>query len=424
MSAPSPMCRTAILILALAACFVPSAIADMPVSTANPHRRAVDRGVRDLRAHRAPAARRSAASERRVSARRSAHHTPSRVSSRALSRRDALREPRSEHSRAAADRRLAEERADHRRLSREEARRAREWKTERDRREAEARASRQPVRSLRRPTATGELAARPEEETGAAEARIARSEDRTMREAAAPAPDEEENTTSTTESAETPVASKDDQGAMNEPAWLTRGGMPPPLRGSLALLERQDERLEADGLERIEDEADLSARIENHLLVPLPASDALTVNAELPLHHRYCRPWTARFLTDLARAHEAEFHRPLEVSSAVRTVAYQARLMRINGNAAPAVGDIFSPHLMGATVDIAKKEMSRDEIAWMRRRLLALELTGKIDVEEEFEQACFHITVYRSYAPGLSGRPLNHYSPAASMEKAAAAGMM
>ncbi len=169
------------------------------------------------------------------------------------------------------------------------------------------------------------------------------------------------------------------------------------MRGSLASLERQDARLEADGLERIEDESDLAARIAHHLLVPLPASAALTVNSELPINHRYCRPWTAQFVADIARAHEAVFHRPLEVNSAVRTVAYQERLERINGNAAPAVGDVWSPHLMGATIDFAKKGMSLDEIAWMRRQLMALEAAGKIDVEEEFEQACFHITVYRSY---------------------------
>ena len=180
---------------------------------------------------------------------------------------------------------------------------------------------------------------------------------------------------------------------------IARGGMPPPLRGSLALLERQDDRLQAEGLERIEDDQDLAGRIAHHLLVPLPASDALTINAQLPPLHRYCRPWTAKFLADLARAHEAAFHRPLEVSSAVRTVAYQERLMRINGNAAPAEGDLVSPHIMGATIDIAKAQMTLPEIAWMRRRLLALEATGKIDVEEEFQQACFHITVYKSYAP-------------------------
>jgi hypothetical protein len=35
----------------------------------------------------------------------------------------------------------------------------------------------------------------------------------------------------------------------------------------------------------------------------------------------------------------------------------------------------------------------------MRTHLLPLEQAGKIDVEEEFQQACFHITVYKSYAP-------------------------
>ena len=186
---------------------------------------------------------------------------------------------------------------------------------------------------------------------------------------------------------------------------LSRGGMPAPMRGSLALLERQDARLQADGLERIEDENDLAARIAHHLLVPLPASAALTVNPELPTDHRYCRPWTARFVADIARLHEAAFHKPLEVNSAVRTVAYQQHLMRINGNAAPAEGDIWSPHLMGATIDIGKKGMSWPEIAWMRRRLTDLEAEGKIDVEEEFQQACFHITVYKSYVPTRRVRP-------------------
>ena len=197
-----------------------------------------------------------------------------------------------------------------------------------------------------------------------------------------------------------------DKAAGTEEASLRipRGAMPAPLRGSLASLERQNERLDAEGLERIEDESDLAARISDKLLVPVPTSNALTVNAGLPENHRYCRPWTARFLSDLARAHEAAFHRPIEVSSAVRTVEYQRRLMYTNGNAASAEGDIVSPHLTGSTVDIAKGSLNRSEIAWMRRRLLELQDAGKIDVEEEFQQACFHITVYKSYAPPQTPR--------------------
>jgi len=175
--------------------------------------------------------------------------------------------------------------------------------------------------------------------------------------------------------------------------------MPPPLVGSHESLARQNEKSDAEGLERIEDEDDLADRITHKLLVPLPASTALTVNGNLPVNHRYCRPWTAVFLADLARSHDAEFHRPLEVSSAVRTVEYQKRLMGTNGNAAAAEGEIVSPHLTGATIDIAKNGLSRQEMAWMRTRLLALEQAGKIDVEEEFQQACFHITVYKNYVP-------------------------
>jgi hypothetical protein len=178
--------------------------------------------------------------------------------------------------------------------------------------------------------------------------------------------------------------------------------MPPPLRGSLESLERQNDRATADGLERIEDEADLSDRIARGALVPIPASTGLTVNPDLPEHHRYCRPWTARFLADMGRSFEAEFHSPLQLSSAVRTVEYQKHLIAINGNAAPAEGDIASPHLTGSTIDIAKSGMTRQQIGWMRSFLLPLQAAGKIDVEEEFQQSCFHISVYKSYAPSRS----------------------
>jgi hypothetical protein len=198
--------------------------------------------------------------------------------------------------------------------------------------------------------------------------------------------------------------------------------MPTPLRGSFDSLERQNNRLDAEGLERIEDARDLDARIARKLLVPLPASAALAVNQKLPADRRYCRPWTALFLADLARTHNAAFHKPLEVSSAVRTVAYQKRLMESNGNAAPAEGDIVSPHLTGAAVDIPKDGFSRAEIAWMRRRLLALQQAGKIDVEEEFQQSCFHITVYKSYLPAHSdGKPAGRPTPVRAAAKPAPA---
>jgi Family of unknown function (DUF5715) len=132
---------------------------------------------------------------------------------------------------------------------------------------------------------------------------------------------------------------------------------------------------------------------------PSPTNGGLRVDERLATNRRYCRPWTAHFLSDLSRVHYTRFQRPLQVNSAVRTVAYQRTLGRVNGNAAAADGDIASPHLTGATIDIAKKGLSMQEIGWMRAFLLPLETAGKIDVEEEFHQACFHITVYKSYLP-------------------------
>lgn len=186
------------------------------------------------------------------------------------------------------------------------------------------------------------------------------------------------------------------------PALYNKRGrliVPPPLKGTREILLRQNEVADRDGLDRIQNDEDLRNMRSNGMLVSLPVNRAMQVDDRLPADRRFCRPWTARFLANLARAHYARFHTPLQVNSAVRTVEFQQRLMRINGNAAPAEGDTASPHLTGQAVDLAKRGLSRTEIAWMRGYLLPLVQEGKIDVEEEFQQACFHISVYKKYLP-------------------------
>lgn len=170
-----------------------------------------------------------------------------------------------------------------------------------------------------------------------------------------------------------------------------------PLRGTHASLLRQNLRDEAEGLHRIQTEAQLEEMVSQHQLIHLPLSTWLRADVQLAPDRQYVRPWTAHFLMDLARAHAMRFHDPLIVTSAVRPERYQAHLLRINGNAAPATGAIASPHEFGATIDIGKKGMRMSEIAWMRGYLLLLQEAGKVDVEEEFHQACFHITVYDNY---------------------------
>jgi len=186
----------------------------------------------------------------------------------------------------------------------------------------------------------------------------------------------------------------------------------PPLRGSHESLVRQNERAEQDGLLRVKDNDDLVTLRRQGKLVALPERTSMHVDSRLPANRRYCRTWTGHFLSDLARVHYERFHKPLQINSAVRTVAYQRHLLHINGNAAPAEGDIASPHLTGEAVDIAKKGLTPSEVAWMRAYLLPLQTAGKIDVAEEFQQSCFHISVYKAYMTSHAHLPSSSRSSA------------
>ena len=174
--------------------------------------------------------------------------------------------------------------------------------------------------------------------------------------------------------------------------------MPPPLRGSREILLHQNQIASDDGLGRIQDDADLEAMRNHRMLVDIASTAALHVDDRLPENRRVCRPWTAQFVADLSRAHYARFHSPLQLTSAVRTVSFQQHLLHVNGNAAPAEGDTASPHLTGQAIDLGKRGLSLTEIAWLRGYLLPLIEAGKVDVEEEFRQSCFHISVYRRYS--------------------------
>jgi hypothetical protein len=180
--------------------------------------------------------------------------------------------------------------------------------------------------------------------------------------------------------------------------------VPPALKGSHEILIRQNLMADSDGLERVRDDEDLDRMRRAGMLVPLPANSTLHIDDRLPVNRRYCRPWTALFLDTLARQHYAHFQTALQVNSAVRTVEFQQRLIHTNGNAAPAAGDTASPHLTGQAIDIAKRGLSLAEIAWLRGYLLPLVQQGKVDVEEEFQQSCFHISIYKKYMPQTQPR--------------------
>lgn len=170
-----------------------------------------------------------------------------------------------------------------------------------------------------------------------------------------------------------------------------------PIKGSHESLLRQNQKASEDDLERIQDDAQLAQLTQSKELVSLPVNRSLTVDSKLPEERRYCRPWTANFLENISKTYYAAFKGPLQVNSAVRTVEFQEKLRRHNHNAAPEDGDTASPHLTGATIDIAKRGMSRKQLTWTRMYLLKLQNMGLVDAEEEFHQRVFHITVYRDY---------------------------
>jgi hypothetical protein len=183
-----------------------------------------------------------------------------------------------------------------------------------------------------------------------------------------------------------------------------------PVKGSRESLLRQNER--TDELERIQDDEQLFELTQNGSLVELPSTPVVGVAGNLPEERRYCRPWTRTFVEDFARDYYQEFRQPLTVTSAVRTAAVQKKLRRRNGNAADVDGDLASPHLTGATVDIGKRGMSKKQLNWIRDYLLEQQNRGLIDVAEEFRQRVFHITVYQDYE-------LSKYKDAAAPEAAA-----
>jgi hypothetical protein len=193
--------------------------------------------------------------------------------------------------------------------------------------------------------------------------------------------------------------------------------VPAPLRGSREILVHQNQMADAAGLERIENDEDLERLRYGHQLVQVAETSALHVNPELPENRRFARPWTAKFASDLARAYYARFGQPLELNSAVRTISYQLRLQRVNGNAAAIEGETASPHLTGQAIDFGKKGMTMAEIAWMRMYLTPLMQAGTIDVEEEFQQACFHISVYRSYVGTRPADVAQVHRAAAALEQ-------
>jgi len=170
----------------------------------------------------------------------------------------------------------------------------------------------------------------------------------------------------------------------------------PVLRGSYESMLRQNEEIDRLELPRIADEVELAELVARRDLVPLEETDGVHI-AIREASHRYCRPWTHTFLQDLGEAYYKEFSQPIQVNSAVRTMEYQRKLRRHNGNAAPEAGETASSHLGGLTVDINRRGLSRQQHQFIVDYLFKLREEGIIEVAEERRQPVFHIMISERY---------------------------
>ena len=181
-------------------------------------------------------------------------------------------------------------------------------------------------------------------------------------------------------------------------AHLHRAKWNPVFRPSHESLLRQNEEIDRLALPRIHDDAELRELVASGDLVPIEEGETLHIERRLDPSRRYCRPWTRDFLEDLSEAYYQQFHSPIQVNSAVRTVVVQRKLRRHNRNAAPESGETASSHLAGITVDIQRRGMTRQQVQWVEQYMLPLKEQGLLEPEEERRQWVFHVAVSGRYA--------------------------
>jgi hypothetical protein len=172
----------------------------------------------------------------------------------------------------------------------------------------------------------------------------------------------------------------------------------PVFRPSRESLLRQNEEIDRLELPRIQNQAELDRLIASQELVPIVPGQTLRFDPRLDPDRRYCRPWTRDFLDDLSTAYYKQFHDQIQVNSAVRTVQVQKKLRRHNRNAAPEKGETASSHLAGITVDIQRRGMTRQQVAFVEQYMMPLKEQGLVEPEEERHQWVFHVAVSGRYA--------------------------
>lgn len=170
-----------------------------------------------------------------------------------------------------------------------------------------------------------------------------------------------------------------------------------PLTASPGHLYFENATADRLGLSRIRDRRMLRRFVLARLLLPFPRETHTFWVAGVPDELRVTRPWTKRFIEQLAAGLHGLFGTRLKVTSLTRTVHVQRALATWNDNAAPADGRIRSTHLTGASVDLSKQPLTDPEVVWLRLVLHRLTRQRVLTAIEELQQAHFHVFVFKQY---------------------------
>ena len=104
----------------------------------------------------------------------------------------------------------------------------------------------------------------------------------------------------------------------------------------------------------------------------------------------YVRPQARDVILEMARRYNARFHRPLPVTSLVRTEAYQLHLGRTNPNATTIDSP---PHATGLAFDVHYGHMTATEQQAIMDDLRQLESDGRVEALRE-TRSHFHVFVF------------------------------
>lgn len=170
-----------------------------------------------------------------------------------------------------------------------------------------------------------------------------------------------------------------------------------PLTAPPGHLHRENAAADRQDLSRIRDRRMLQRFVRARLLVPLPEVTRTFRVVGVPDWLRATRPWTRRFIEQLAAGLHGLFGTRLKVTSLTRTPLVQRALTTWNDNAAPADGRVRSTHLTGASVDLSKQPLSDPEVLWLRHVLRRLTRQRLLSAIEELQQAHFHVFVFKRY---------------------------